>query len=180
MTLSQAKQKTLSSYLADGETAITACTRGSVTYLLTDRRFFTYNEEDNGTITVTSQFLDGLGGVNIQKKEGNDLNTDSLAVGLIALFTGLVSLALQAQMPEGIAAVFIMIGAAGLISGIIALIYAFDTEEGQISVQLRTQEGEVAKSLQLHETSLEFAEAISKAASNAHTPDEEHVKKVST
>lgn len=179
MTLSQAQQKTLESYLADGETAITACSRESVTYLLTDRRLFTYHEKNNGTTTAKSQFLDGLGGVNIRKKEGRDLNTDSLAAGLIALFTGLVSLALQGQMSEGIAALFIVIGVAGLFGGIIALIHAFDTEEGQISVQLRTQEGEIAKSLQLHETSLEFAEAISKAASNAHKPDEEHVKKVS-
>lgn len=179
MTLSQAQQKTLAAYLADGETAITACTREPVTYLLTERRLLTYREKNDGTTTVTSQFLDGLGGVKIRKKEGRDLNTDSLSAGLIALFAGLVSLALRGQMSEDIASLFLVIGLAGVIGGVIALMHAFNTEEGQISVQLQTREGEVAKSLYLRETSLEFAEAISKAASNAHKPDEEHVKKVS-
>ncbi|MFC4247234.1 hypothetical protein ACFOZ7_09530 [Natribaculum luteum] len=179
MTLLQAQQKTLASYLANGESAITASTEGSVTYLLTDRRFITYREDDDRTISVTSQFLDNLGGVRIRKEEGNNFNTDSLAVGLISLLTGVVTLALQGLMPGGLSEMFLLIGVAGVLIGVIALVYVFDTEDDQISIQLRTPEGEVVESLQLNEDSMEFAEAVSKAASNTHTPDEEHVKTVS-
>lgn len=177
MSLSQAQQQRLASYVADGETAITACTRGRVTYLLTDRRFFTYDEYD-GTTTVKSHFLDELGGVNIKKEEGEDFDTDSLAVGVIALFTGLVSLVLQGQMPSGLSLLFLFVGLAGIVGGIIACIYAFDTEDGEISVQLRSPEREVVKSFKLNKDSMDFAKSVSKAASNSHIPEQEHVKTV--
>ncbi len=179
MSLSQAQQETLASYLADGETAITASTRGAVTHLLTDRRFVTYREDDDRTTTISSQFLDGLGGVRIRKEEGDDLDTDSLAVGLIALFTGLASVVLQGQMPDMLSGLFLLIGVGGIVGSLIAFLLAFDTDEGHISVQLRSPEGEIVESVRLHETSMEFAEAISKAASNTHTPDKAHVKTVS-
>ncbi|ELY86756.1 hypothetical protein [Natrinema altunense] len=178
MALSKAQQNRLASYVADDETAITACTRGSVTYLLTDRRFFKYYENEEAT-TVKSMFLDGLGGVNIRREEGEDYNTESLAVGLIALLTGLVSFAVQGQMPEAISAVFLLTGFLGLCGGIIGLIYAFDTEESKISVQLQSPEGQVVFAFHLRESSMDFAKSLSKAASNAHTPDEEHVRTVS-
>ncbi|WP_246974706.1 hypothetical protein [Natribaculum luteum] len=82
-------------------------------------------------------------------------------------------------MPGGLSEMFLLIGVAGVLIGVIALVYVFDTEDDQISIQLRTPEGEVVESLQLNEDSMEFAEAVSKAASNTHTPDEEHVKTVS-
>ncbi|WP_255168495.1 hypothetical protein [Natrononativus amylolyticus] len=169
-TPSQKHQETIRAHIADGETAIDACTTEQETYLVTARRLLvlTHSDRGNETTTVESTFFDAIGGIEIHHRRSSGPDELSLVFGILALIVGLLSLALLGRVDGGEAAIIVLFGLGGAVIGILAILDAYDTDEGSVSVDLLTTEGDSVRNFTLHEDYLEFAETISKTAADTH------------
>lgn len=163
----------LEPFLGDDETRIDGYATETEIGVLTGRRLLSLEttDADERTTTVETTYLDRLGGATIEHETPPDVQEDALGYGLVSLVVALVSVALFGVVDaDGLAAVLLLVGIGVGFMGLLLLFEAYNTPDGGVRIELRTETGDVARRLRLDEDHRSFAETLSKTVSNAHEP----------
>ncbi|AXR78494.1 hypothetical protein [Natrarchaeobaculum sulfurireducens] len=177
--IQKSQQEALQSYLSKSESMIDAHAFSKelsgekaiqYIYLLTSSRFLTFEQRlKSGSTTVESTFLDTLGSVEIEHVESEEPDMTTIVIGGVLLVVGVLSFGMLGQADGTVTALLLLIGIGAAAIGIFLLAGAFNTEDGTVTVTMRTIEGETVEHFSLSEDHLEFAESISKTAANSHS-----------
>ncbi|WP_440772704.1 hypothetical protein [Natronorubrum sp. DTA28] len=171
---SQSKLDTLQPFVGENETAIEAQSNEGETFLLTDRRLFSVHTSggDNERTLVDTLHLELVGGTKIEHQRKPDFDQETVGYGILSILIGFVALAAAAGLDGSLMGLMLMIGVGVGLMGIILVIEGYSAADGNVTIKLQSETGEVMREIRLGEDQLAFGEAVSRAVGgNITQPD---------
>ncbi|WP_436346952.1 hypothetical protein [Natronorubrum sp. FCH18a] len=177
---SQNNLDTVQPFIGEKETAINAQSNEVETFLLTDRRLFSVRASGGDTerTLIDTLHLDLVGGTKIEQQKKPDLDQETVGYGILSIVIGFVSFAAAAGLEGSLMGLMLVIGFGVGLMGIILVIEGYSAADGNVTIKLQSESGDVMQEIRLGEDQLAFGEAISRAVSNNITQPDEVSRKV--
>lgn len=171
MSLTEKQEKVLKGHLAKGEKIRNATADEDRALAVTDRRIIELEEwesqnRDKRRVRCTLLTGDRVIGTNVDHKGSRDFDKDGLLLGGGLSVAGILGIVWAVDGES----LIITVGAAlAALIGIAVLVDAFNTDDGGITVTVKTTEGD-DKQVILAEGDAKIARSISESVGSAHGP----------